>query len=374
MKFFFPKELEPETRVAAVPALLGKLKALEAEVVVQAGAGQAAGLPDALYEKAGASLSRDDAPLAEADFIGVVQPPPADWIRRLKKEAIVAGFLDPFSGRERLQAWAEAGVTALSLELLPRTTLAQKMDVISSQANLAGYNAVLAAAWHSNGALPMMMTPAGTLSPSKVLIVGVGVAGLQAIATAKRLGARVEAFDTRPEVEEQVQSLGAKFLKIDLGETGGTDQGYAKELTPAQLDLQRQGLAKACAQADIVITTAKLFGRKAPIIVTAEMVAGMKAGSVIVDLAAGTGGNVEGTVADRDLTTENGVLLIGESFLERGVPRHASQVYASNLVNLIEHFWDAESKSIPIHRDDEILKGCLLAHQGAIVHERFATA
>jgi NAD(P) transhydrogenase subunit alpha len=245
------------------------------------------------------------------------------------------------------------------------------MDVLSSQANLAGYVAVITATGQLDSILPMMMTPAGTISPAKVFIIGVGVAGLQAIATARRLGARVEAFDTRPVVEEQVKSLGAKFVKIDIGEVGQTEQGYAKELTPEQVALQRAGMAKVCSASDIVITTAKVFGRKAPILLTREMLSGMRPGSVIVDLAAEGGGNVEGTVADQEIVTDNGVRIIGWSALERRVPRHASQMFAANMVNLIEHFWDAGAKTFPLKLTDEIIKGCMLTHDGKIVHERF---
>jgi NAD(P) transhydrogenase subunit alpha len=218
--------------------------------------------------------------------------------------------------------------------------------------------------------LPMMMTPAGTISPAKVFIVGVGVAGLQAIATARRLGARVEAFDTRPVVEEQVRSLGAKFVKIDIGETGQTEQGYAKELTAEQVAMQQAGMAKVCAGSDIVITTAKVFGRKAPRLLTAEMVSGMRPGSVVVDLAAESGGNVEGTRVDEEVVLENGVRLLGWGAPECQVPRHASQVYAANLTAFLEHFWNAETKAPDLGREDEILKGCLLVH-GGVVQERF---
>jgi NAD(P) transhydrogenase subunit alpha len=279
--------------------------------------------------------------------------------------------MDPFGCRERIEEYAVAGVTALCSELIPRSTIAQKMDVLSSQANLAGYVSVITAAGGLDSILPMMMTPAGTISPAKVFIVGVGVAGLQAIATARRLGARVEAFDTRPVVEEQVKSLGAKFVKIDIGEVGQTEQGYAKELTAEQVRIQREGMAKVCASCDIVITTAKVFGRKAPILLTREMLSGMRPGSIIVDLAAEGGGNVEGTVADQEIVTDNGVRIIGWSALERRVPRHASQMFAANMVNLIEHFWDAEAKTFPLKLSDEIIKGCMLTHDGKIVHERF---
>ncbi len=297
--------------------------------------------------------------------------PNAGEIKLLKKGSMHVSFLDPFNRGDLMAAFAAQGVTAVSLEMMPRTTLAQKMDALSSQANLAGYFAVIAAAERLSKILPMMMTPAGTISPARVFVIGVGVSGLQAIATAKRLGARVEAFDTRPVVEEQVKSLGAKFVKIDLGETGQTDQGYAKELTPEQLELQREGMAKVCAYSDIVITTAKLFGRKAPVIVTADMVAGMQRGSVIVDLAAEGGGNVEGTMLDEVVTTDNGVHIIGRRALEGCVPRDASLMYSSNLYSFVEHFWDEEGKEFKLDLEDELLKGCVMTHGGEIVHEKF---
>jgi NAD(P) transhydrogenase subunit alpha len=253
------------------------------------------------------------------------------------------------------------------MEMIPRTTLAQKMDALSSQASLAGYVAVIKAADRLDQIIPMMMTPAGTLSPARIFVIGAGVAGLQAIATARRLGARVEAFDTRPVVEEQVQSLGAKFIKVDLGETGQTKDGYAKALTEEQLAKQREAMAQHCALSDIVITTAKLFGRKAPIIITADMVKGMKPGSVIVDLAAGSGGNVEGTVADQEVVVD-GVRIIGIDNLPGEVAAHASQMYASNQANLLSHFWDAEKKAPDLDSEDEILAGCLIVKDGEIVH------
>jgi H+-translocating NAD(P) transhydrogenase subunit alpha len=300
-----------------------------------------------------------------------VGAPVAEEIGEMKRGCLHVSFLNPFSRKDLLRVFADAGVNAVSMEMMPRTTLAQKMDAISSQANLAGYYAIITAAERLNRILPMMMTPAGTISPAKVFVIGVGVAGLQAIATAKRLGARVEAFDTRPVVEEQVRSLGAKFVKIDLGETGQTEQGYAKELTPEQIELQRQGMAKVCAQSDIVVTTAKLFGRPAPTLVTREMVAGMKRGSIIVDLAAETGGNVEGSEPDREVVTANGVRIVGIAKLEACLPGHATQVYAANLANFVEHFWDGEAKAFSYRLDDEILKGCLLTHDGKVLDERF---
>jgi NAD(P) transhydrogenase subunit alpha len=354
------------------PDSVRKLAGLGLEVVVESGAGLASDHEDRDFEAAGATITTDrKGSLASADAVFRVNPPDAEEIASLKRGCLHVSFLNPFARKDLVKAFAEAGVNAVSMEMMPRTTLAQKMDAISSQANLAGYYAVIRGAERQNRILPMMMTPAGTIAPARVFVIGVGVAGLQAIATAKRLGARVEAFDTRPVVEEQVRSLGAKFIKIDLGETGQTDQGYAKELTPEQIEKQRQGMAKVCAQSDIVITTAKLFGRPAPTVVTKDMVAGMKRGSVIVDLAAETGGNVEGTVVDEEVTTENGVLIIGTGRLEACLPCHATQVYAANLANFLEHFWDKEAGTFSYKLEDEILKGCLLTHEGAIRDERF---
>jgi NAD(P) transhydrogenase subunit alpha len=372
MQVYCPKEPAPETRASADPESVTKLTKLGLKVVVESGIGLASDHDDAAYQSAGATISTDrQAALQEADIVFRVNSPDAEEIARMKRGALHVSFLNPFARKDLLQAFASAGVNAVSMEMMPRTTLAQKMDAISSQANLAGYYGVIRACERMNKILPMMMTPAGTISPARVFVIGVGVAGLQAIATAKRLGARVEAFDTRPVVEEQVRSLGAKFVKIDLGETGQTDQGYAKELTPEQLEMQRKGMAKVCAQSNIVITTAKLFGRPAPTVVTKDMVAGMKRGSIIIDLAAETGGNVEGTVCDEEVVTDNGVTIVGTAKLEACVPCHATQVYAANVANFLEHFWDQEAGAFTYNVEDEILTGCLMTHEGAIRDERF---
>ncbi|MGE9294179.1 MAG: Re/Si-specific NAD(P)(+) transhydrogenase subunit alpha [Puniceicoccales bacterium] len=370
---FAVRETDPrETRAALIPDLVKKLVALGLKVQVESGLGVRADLPDALYTEAGAEVVTDrDAALSAADIVLRVRKPDAAELPKLKPGALHISFLDPFNEKDLLGKLAEAKVSAVSLEMIPRTTLAQKMDALSSQANLAGYAAVIMASDRQSKILPMMMTPAGTLSPARFFIIGVGVAGLQAIATAKRLGARVEAFDTRPVVEEQVKSLGAKFVKVDLGDTGQTDQGYAKELTPEQLEKQRQGMAKACAQADVVITTAKLFGRPAPKIVTADMLAQMKHGSIVVDLAVETGGNVDGSKLGEEVITENGVRIIGHENIEGYFAQPASQMLASNFYNFIEHFWDTEAGDFQYKLDDEILKGCLLTRDGQIIHERF---
>lgn len=373
MRVFVPCEaLSSETRVALIPESVGKLISLGLSVAVERGAGLDSYFLDTDYEKAGATIVTDRSEaLGQADLVLRVRKPSLEEIPQLKSGSLHISFLDPFNEAELIDAFAKAGVTAVSMEMIPRTTLAQKMDALSSQANLAGYFAVIKGAERLNRIIPMMMTPAGTIAPSRVFVIGVGVAGLQAIATAKRLGARVEAFDTRPEVEEQVKSLGAKFVKIDLGETGQTDQGYAKALTPEQLQKQQDGMAKICAQADIVITTAKLFGRPAPKIVTSEMIAGMKNGSVVVDLAVEGGGNVVGSKLNEEVRIENGPLIIGIGALEDRVAVHASQMYSSNIYNFIEHFWEADSSRIDLNLEDEILSACVITNDGSIVHERF---
>ncbi len=252
--------------------------------------------------------------------------------------------------------------------MIPRTTLAQKMDALSSQANLAGYMAVILAAQRMHKILPMMISPAGTIPPARVFVVGAGVAGLQAIATAKRLGARVEAFDTRPVVKEEVESLGAKFVKIQIQSEQDKD-GYAKALTDEQIKQQREGMKKVCSHSDIVITTAQLFGRKAPLIITKDMINEMKPGSVIIDMAVETGGNVEGSKLEEEIKTHNEVRIVGFGNLPSRVCAHASLMYSNNLTNLIEMFWNDEEKKFDLKTEDEIIKGCLVTHNGEIVHE-----
>lgn len=371
MKVAVPKETASgELRAALIPATAKKLIELGCELAVERGLGASAGYADTEYEAAGAKVvDNAQAAVADADIVLRLNKPTVAEVKMLKRGAIHISYMDPLNDHELVKAFADAGVSAISMEFVPRTTLAQKMDALSSQANLAGYVSVLLAAERLNKILPMMMTPAGTIPPARVFIIGAGVAGLQAIATAKRMGARVEAFDTRPVVEEQVASLGAKFVKIDLGETGQTDQGYAKELTPEQVEKQRAGMAKLCAGADIVITTAQVFGRKAPVIVTKEMVAGMKAGSIIVDGAVESGGNVEGSVLDKEVTTDNGVLIIGHGRLPNRVPQAASLMYSSNLFNMLEHFWNKQEKKFELRLEDEIINGCLIVHDGAVRNE-----
>ncbi len=363
-----------EPRAALVPATAQALVQLGLEVRFAPGLGLPSGYADADFVAAGAVAgSGHEAELARADLVLRVRKPAPGEVAGMKRGAVTIGFVDPFSDPLLLQAFAAAGVSAVSLEMIPRTTLAQKMDALSSQASLAGYAAVLQAAGRLRKVLPMMMTPAGTIMPSRVFVIGAGVAGLQAIATAKRLGALVEAFDTRPAVEEQVKSLGAKFAKIDLGgESGQTAGGYAKALTPEQVARQQAGMLKLCAQADIVISTAKVFGRPAPRLITRVMLDAMAPGSVVVDLAVETGGNVEGSVVGREVVTERGVRILGDVVMEGSVAHHASQVLAANFAAWITHFWDVAAKTLKLDPADEILRGCLLTHGGSVVHPQFA--
>ena len=368
MKIFFPKEQNNETRIAIVPLVVKKYVGLGAEVLIESGAGKSINIDDKDYAGAGGIITKNRLDtLSKADIICRLNAPPVEEIPVLKKNCIHISFLDPIKEKSLVDAFVEASVTSISMELIPRITRAQKMDALSSQASLGGYSAVIEAAKRLGKVFPMMMTPAGTISPAKVFIVGVGVAGLQAIATAKRLGARVEAFDTRPVVEEQVLSLGAKFIKIDIGASEETEQGYAKELTAEQLELQRQGMIKACSNSDVIITTAQVFGRPAPRIITQDMIAVMKSGSVIVDMAVSTGGNVEGSVLGETVIS-NGVQIVGMNNLPAEVAENASQVYANNIYNIIDECWDQEKAVVNIDLEDEILSGCIVSHAGELVN------
>ena len=365
-----PRELQPgEQRAAMIPASIQKLVRAGAQVVIESGLGLGAGHSDEDYATAGAHVTHDRAALlAQSELVLRLHKPPVAEIAQLKRGAIHISYLDPFNEPGLIDAFVSAGVTAISMEMIPRTTRSQKMDALSSQANLAGYVMVLLAAARLPRILPMMMTPAGTLKPANVFVIGAGVAGLQAIATAKRLGAKVVAFDTRSVVAEQVRSVGAKFLEIDLGETGQTKDGYAVQLTPEQLEKQKQGQARQISESDLVITTAQVFGRKPPVLVTRDMLAGKRAGSVIVDMAAETGGNVEGSVAGETVVV-NGVTIIGNGNWANCVPRDASQMYSSNLLNLIEEFWHKEEKRLALNFEDDILQGCVITHEGMIVNQ-----
>ncbi|MBP3772193.1 MAG: NAD(P) transhydrogenase subunit alpha [Treponema sp.] len=363
---------ERETRVALIPDDIKKLVSMGFEFKVVSGAGLKSGFSDEAYKTAGASIvaKEEDAYDDSEIIVRIMKPESIDGI---KKDTLHLSYMDPFNEKELLNKFAAQGIQAVSLEMIPRSTLAQKMDVQSSQTSLAGYVAVVNAAAKLPKILPMMVTPAGTINPARVFIIGVGVAGLQAIATAKRLGARVDAFDTRPVVEEQVKSLGASFVKIDLGEMGQTAQGYAKELTPEQIAKQKEAQAKVCEKANIVITTAKVFGRKAPRLIEKNVLDRMMPGSIVVDMACSTGGNVEGSKLFENVVTENGVTIMSGDLLERQVPYDASKMFSGNITAFLTHagFYDKEAKEFKVNMEDDIMKGCLLTQGGQIIHERF---
>ncbi|WP_299082136.1 NAD(P) transhydrogenase subunit alpha [uncultured Paraglaciecola sp.] len=365
----FPAELKSqEKRCSVLPANVKAYKLLGATVQVQAGIGKHIHVSDDEYAQAGADIvaSRETL-LTKADLVLSLHKLSDDDLAHVKGNALIVSYLDPFNEREFVTNLCDKNITSISMEMIPRISRCQKMDALSSQASLAGYVMVMQAVNHLDSVLPMMMTPAGTLKPAKVFVIGAGVAGLQAIATAKRLGASVTAFDTRTVVAEQVQSLGAKFLDIDLGETGETGQGYAQALTQEQMQIQQREQAKCIADSDIVITTAQLFGRKPPVLIDSQTIDSMKPGSVIVDMAAENGGNVQGSVATQ-VVTQSGVTIIGTGYWANGVAKHATQMYANNLQNLISEFWSKEDNKFALDIEDEVQSGCVITHQGQVVN------
>ena len=368
MNIFFPKEPEFETRVSLTLESAKKFLDKGLNVSIEKSFAEHLGSSEKDFEDLGVKILSRDEGFSNAEIICSVRNISEEELEKIKVGTLLVSFLDPFNEKSLVKKIKEKNISAISMELIPRITRAQKMDALSSQANLAGYSAVIIASQELQKALPMMMTAAGTISPSKVFVIGVGVAGLQAIATAKRLGAKVEAFDTRPVVEEQVKSLGARFVKIDIGETGETDQGYAKELTSEQIEMQREGMKKVCASSDIVITTAQVFGRPAPTLVTSEMVSAMSQGSVIVDMAVGTGGNVEGSIPNKTIDI-NGVKIVGNTNLPGELPFHSSQVYSSNIFNLIDEFWNEDEKKLKLDVSDEILSTCLISHEKEFINK-----
>jgi len=363
-----PKErAQDERRVALVPDTAAKLIAAGLEVSVEEGAGSAAFVTDEAYEKAGVKVVKGAAGLLkDADVVLKVQAPDAAEVDLLQKGAVLISFLQPATQGDIVKALAKRGVTAFSLELVPRISRAQSMDALSSQASASGYKAVLMAAGRLGKFFPMMMTAAGTVAPARVLVMGAGVAGLQAIATARRLGAVVSAYDVRPAVKEEVQSLGATFIELPL-ETQEGEGGYAREQSEEFLHKQRELIGEHVAKSDVVITTAAIPGRKAPLLVTADMVKGMRPGSVIVDLAAETGGNVELTRVGEDVEVD-GVTIIGTRNVPSTMPLHASQLYARNVANLLLHL--VKDGAISLDFEDEITKGSCITHGGEIVNER----
>ena len=373
---FIPREVDPtEGRVAASPETVKRLVGLGFDVVVEAGAGADSRIPDEEFAKVGAAIGKA-ADAGRADVVLKVRRPTDAELKGYRKGAAVLATMDPYGNDAAVAAMAKAGITAFAMEFMPRITRAQVMDVLSSQANLAGYQAVIDAAYEYDRALPMMMTAAGTVPAAKTFIMGVGVAGLQAIATARRLGAVVTATDVRPAVKEQVQSLGAKFLAVEdeefkAAETAG---GYAKEMSKDYQAKQAALTADHIAKQDIVITTALIPGRPAPKLVSAAMVASMKPGSVIVDLAVERGGNVEGAVAGKVVTTKNGVKIVGHLNVAGRIAASASLLYAKNLYAFLETMVDKETKQLAIKRDDELVKATMLTDAGKVVHPAFAKA
>ncbi|APG86674.1 NAD(P) transhydrogenase subunit alpha part 1 (plasmid) [Sinorhizobium americanum CCGM7] len=372
---FIAKERDPaESRVAGSVESVRKLKSLGLEVVVEAGAGMRSRVPDAEFEKAGARIG-SAADAKSADVILKVRRPTAEEVTGYRSGAIVIAIMDPYGNEAAIAAMAEAGLTAFAMELMPRITRAQSMDVLSSQANLAGYQAVVDAANEYDRALPMMMTAAGTVPAAKVFVMGAGVAGLQAIATARRLGAMVSATDVRPAAKEQVASLGAKFIAVEdeefkAAETAG---GYAKEMSKDYQAKQAALVAEHIAKQDIVITTALIPGRPAPRLVTREMLDAMKPGSVVVDLAVERGGNVEGAEAGQ-VVEIGGVKVVGHLNVPGRIAASASLLYAKNLVTFLETMVSKETKALALNMDDELVKATALTHGGAVVHPAFGGA
>jgi NAD(P) transhydrogenase subunit alpha len=364
---------DAERRVAATPETVKKLIGLGASVAVESGAGAGANISDTAYSDAGATVNDRKAVVSGSDLIFAVQGPDAKDLKGAKPGATLVAILAPFADRARIDAYAKAGLTTLAMELMPRITRAQSMDVLSSQSNLSGYKSVIDAAESYGRAFPMMMTAAGTISAARVFVMGVGVAGLQAIATARRLGALVSATDVRAATKEQIESLGAKAIFVEnvKGIEGEGTGGYATEMSDEYKAAQAALVSSHIAKQDIVITTALIPGRPAPRLVTDAQIASMKPGSVIVDLAVESGGNVEGAVAGQSVIV-HGVTIIGHKNVPSRLAADASALYARNLFNFINAFWDKDAKAPAFAADDEIVRGVKLTEGGAVVHERLA--
>jgi NAD(P) transhydrogenase subunit alpha len=369
---FVPKETAPgERRVAAVPETVKRLVGAKFTVQIEAGAGDAAGFPDDAFTAVGAQIATDPrAAWGTADAVFKVQAPSADEAGRMKQGAMLFALLDPFRNVALDKQLAAQGVSAFAMELVPRTTRAQAIDVLSSQASIAGYKAVVIAAARLGKYFPLLMTAAGTIQPARIVIIGAGVAGLQAIATAKRMGAVVEVSDVRPAVKEQVESLGGRFIELPELESGEGQGGYAKELTPEFLAKQREILTARVHLADVVITTAQVPGKKAPTLLTREMVEGMKPGGVVVDIAAAQGGNCELTKADEEVV-HHGVLILGPSNLAATVPQDASLLYARNLHTLLKLLTTKEG-ALQFPEKDEVVDGTCLCRDGKVTHPMIA--
>ena len=375
MKIAVLKEAVEETRCAAIPETVKKFIALGAEVAVESGAGDGASIADADFEAAGAALGSRADVLEGAGIILAVSAPDPQALKGAERGTLLIGALDPLKRREAIDGYAAAGLEALAMEWMPRITRAQSMDILSSQSNLAGYKAVIEAADAYGRAFPMMMTAAGTVSPAKVFVMGVGVAGLQAIATAKRLGAQVSATDVRSATKEQIQSLGAKpvFVENVAGIEGEGAGGYASEMSAEYQKAQAELISSHIAKQDIVITTALIPGRPAPRLISDAQLATMRPGSVVVDLAAEAGGNVEGT-ANGERAVKHGVTIIGASNLARSLAADASALFARNLFNFLSAFWDKDKDGVVLPDDDEIVNAIRLTQGGKVVNERLTAA
>lgn len=363
------KESSPETRVSLLPEHIQIFKKMNVEVRVERHAGAGAFALDVRYAEAGAIVGSREEVIAGSDVILSIHSPlrqdPAEFSGK-----VLLGVYQPLLFPKRMQQWASNGSTVFSMDMLPRTTRAQSMDVLSSQANIAGYKAVLLAANIYSRYFPMFMTAAGSIPPAKMLILGAGVAGLQAIATARRLGAIVEVFDTRPAVKEEVMSLGGKFIEVEGAADASTAGGYAVEQSEDFMQRQKAKIAESAAKADIIITTAQIPGKKAPILITEDMIRKMRTGSVIIDLAAATGGNTELTKND-ETVVENGVIIVGDSSLPSSMPSDASKLYGKNIINFLQLMIDKEGK-FHLNMEDDLVKGTCIVHNGAIIHERVA--
>jgi len=372
MKIAIPKETRSgERRVAASVEVVKKLVGFGFDVVVGKGAGLEASITDEDYKTAGASIGASaTTTFKTADVVLKIQRPTAAEIKLMKKGAVLCAHLSALTEKSDIEALSKAGITAFAMELMPRISRAQSMDVLSSQSNLAGYKSILDACNEYGSAMPMMMTAAGTIAPAKTFIMGVGVAGLQAIATAKRLGAVVTATDVRPATREQVESLGGKFLTVDadMEKDAETDGGYAKQMPPEYFEKQKQVVSDHIKKQDIVVTTALIPGRTAPILVTKEMVASLRPGTVIVDLAVEAGGNVEGSKLGEIVKTTNGVLIIGHENMASRLPKDASQLFAKNLLNFLTPHVDKDAKTINFDWEDETVSGTCVCKDGKVVH------
>lgn len=372
MKILVLKETAPhEKRVALSPDVTKKLVELGFEVIVQKDAGKKAGMLDTAFEQAGAVLTNDvTKAIAQADILPHVAPLSLNEIEGAKENLLVISLFKPYENLDLLRNLAEQKITCFALEMIPRISRAQSMDVLSSQSNLAGYRAVIEAAHAYGKAMPLMMTAAGTIAPARVLVLGAGVAGLQAIATARRLGSIVSAFDVRSAAKEQVESLGATFVTVDSEETGDGTGGYAKEMSDSYKQRQEQKLAEVIKTQDMIITTAQIPGKKAPLLVTKEMVHSMKPGSIIVDLAIETGGNCEGAEMGKTVDI-NGVKIIGHANILSAIAQDASHVFAKNIFNLLKTLMVKDSPQINLNMDDEIVKGACLTYNGSLIHPNF---